>query len=217
VVLAAKVDGVHIHTAVISPVVGQSHDELDANFLSGLDNLVEAADVNGGRSIGVEPLEDNLGRPGALAAILGQATRDVGAVLVIEPPSAENREAGLLGRFQALLNVLLVLNHSQVALAILYRRPRTSCLFTDPIERKVVSVASGEVEILISQLKLLSIDGDELGVLGGAAMVTTTGGSRSRDGQQAGDEELRRNVHDDGLDDVGARAAGRNKLNNKLP
>jgi hypothetical protein len=48
-------------------------------------------------------------------------------------------------------------------------------------------------------------------------MATTTGGSRSREGQQAGDEELRRDVHYDGLvDDVGARAAGRNKLNNNL-
>jgi hypothetical protein len=213
VVFAAKVDRVHIHAAVVSPVVGQSNDELDANFISSLDNLVEAADVNGGRSVGVEPLEHNFGSPSALTTIVGQATRDVGAILVIETPSAENREPSLLGRFQAFLNVVLVLIRCQLYCPGDDENRR---LFTDPIERKVVSVASGKVEILVPQLEFLSIDGDELGILGWAAMATTTGGSRSREGQQAGDEELRRDVHYDGLDDVGARAAGRNKLNNNL-
>ena len=85
---------------------------------------------------------------------------------------------------------------------------RTGCLSTDPIERKVVSVASGEVEILVPQLELLSIDGDELGILGGAAIPTTAGGSRSREGQQAGDEELRRDVHSECLTMLGRELLG---------
>ncbi len=54
-------------------------------------------------------LEYDLGGASALAAVVWQAARDVGAVLLVETPGAEDGEPGLLGRSQALLNVCLVL------------------------------------------------------------------------------------------------------------
>jgi len=88
VVLAAKVDGVHVHAAVVGPVVSEGDDELDAGLLGGVDDLVEALDRDGGLAV-VPPLEDDLGG-GALAAVLGETGGVVGGVLVVEAPGAEN-------------------------------------------------------------------------------------------------------------------------------
>ncbi len=70
-VLATKVDRVDVHAAVIGPVVGQRNEKLDSELVSGLHNLVEAREVNRGRAVGVPQLEDDLGRAGSLAAIVG--------------------------------------------------------------------------------------------------------------------------------------------------
>ncbi len=89
-VLAAKVDRVDVHAAIIGPVVSERNEELNPSLVRGLYNLVEARKVNGARAVGVPHLEDDLGRAGALVAIVGQATRNVGAILVVEPPGAED-------------------------------------------------------------------------------------------------------------------------------
>src|SRR4051812_268579 len=69
---------------------------------------------------------------------------------------------------------------------------------TNPIEREVIGVASGEVEILAVELELVSRDSDELGAAAGF-----TRGSSSREGQDAGGKEGRgRKMHGDGPDDV---------------
>ena len=66
---------------------------------------------------------------------------------------------------------------------------------TNPIEREVIGVASGKVEILAVELELVSRDRDELGAF--------TRGSSSREGQGAGGKEGRgRKMHGDGPDDV---------------
>jgi hypothetical protein len=115
VVFAPEIDGVDVHAAVVRPVVGKSNEQLDTNFLRGLHDLVEAAQVNRGGPVGMPPLEDNVGRASTLAAILRQTVRDVGDVLVIEPPSAEDREAGVFGRRQPFFNVLLVLDNAHLS------------------------------------------------------------------------------------------------------
>lgn len=55
-ILASKVDGVNIHASVIRPIIGQSHDELQSQIFSGLNDLVESLQpvwsvVNGSRAI----------------------------------------------------------------------------------------------------------------------------------------------------------------------
>jgi hypothetical protein len=63
--------------------------------------------------------------------------------------------------------------------------------YTNSIEREVISVASGKVEIFALELELVASDPHEL-VLGR--------GSGSGEGQQARDEQVRsRNEHLDGL------------------
>ncbi len=70
--------------------------------------------------------------------------------------------------------------------------------FTNPIEREIIGIASGKVEILAVELELVSRDSDELG-----AAARFTRGSSSREGQDAGGKEGRgREMHGDGPNDV---------------
>lgn len=108
-ILSTQVDGVDVHASVIRPVVCQGNQQLGSDLVSGLDNLVEAGHVDGGGAVGVEPLEDHLGRTSAFTTILWKTTRDICAVLVVESPGAEDGETCLLGGGQPLFDIGLVL------------------------------------------------------------------------------------------------------------
>ena len=108
VVLAAEVDGVHVHAAIVSPVVSQGDDELHAGLGGGVDDLVEGLDVHSRLAV-VPLLEDDLGGAGTLVAVLGKALGVVRGVLVVEAPGAEDLEAGVLGGGEALLDIGLML------------------------------------------------------------------------------------------------------------
>lgn len=96
VILPTQVDGVYIHASVIGPVVRKSHDQLDADFTRGVDDLVESFDIYG--RLTVSPaLEDHFCTSGAFTAVLRQTGRVVGNVLVVETPCAKDFETGFLG------------------------------------------------------------------------------------------------------------------------
>lgn len=116
-VLSAEVYGVHVHTAVIGPVVCQRNNELGADLLSSVDHLVKMRNVDLGCAIAVPPLKDNLGRAGTFAAIVGKAARYKGPVLIVETPGPKSGETCLFRGCQTLLNVGLRLSHN-VSLAV---------------------------------------------------------------------------------------------------
>lgn len=107
-VLPAQVDSIHIHPAIISPVVRQRDNQLNPRPLGSPDNLVEWFEVNHRRAV-VPPLEDDLGCSGAFAAIIREAPFNGCDVFIIEPPCAEDIEAGFLCGGEAEFDVGLVL------------------------------------------------------------------------------------------------------------
>ncbi len=113
-VLEAEVGGVHIHPAVIRPVVRQGDNEFQAYFRGRIDDLVELGDVDGRRAV-VPPLKDSLRTAGAFVAVLGEAVRVVRRILVVEAPCAEDFESCLFGGRHALLDVGLVLRWRMLA------------------------------------------------------------------------------------------------------
>lgn len=116
-VLAAGVDSVDVHAAIVGPVVGQGDEELDAVLGGGIDDLVKARQVNGGCPVRLEPLEDCVGRTRALGAVGGQSRRVVGPVLVVEAPGPEDGEASLLGSGQTSIDIGSVLCLRSICLA----------------------------------------------------------------------------------------------------
>lgn len=68
-VLPTKVDSVDIHTAVISPVIGESDDKLNADFCRRIDYLVKVGDVDGRGAIR-KPLKDRIRCACTLASVL---------------------------------------------------------------------------------------------------------------------------------------------------
>lgn len=107
-VLAAEVDGIHVHATVVRPVVRQGHNQLYAGLRGPVYHLIEGLDVDCGLAI-LPHLEVNLSLAGALAAVLGETLRVVGGVLVVETPGAEDAQAGILSRGEALLDVVTFL------------------------------------------------------------------------------------------------------------
>ena len=106
-VLSPEINGVDVHAAVVGPVVGQRDNELGADLLRGVDNLVEGSQIDDGGAVSLEPLKHNLGR--FAGAVLGQPVGRVGAVLVIEAPRPEDGQPGIPGGCQPLFDVCLVL------------------------------------------------------------------------------------------------------------
>jgi len=70
VILSPQVDSVNVHPSVVSPVVRQRDNQLDADFRRRVDDFVETCDVDR-RLAARPPLEDNFRGPSAFAAVLG--------------------------------------------------------------------------------------------------------------------------------------------------
>ena len=84
-VLPAEVDSVHVHTAIVGPVVGQSNNELDIRLGGAFNHLVETREINCRLAI-LPPLEHAI----VLAtSVLREPTGVVSDILVVETPSAE--------------------------------------------------------------------------------------------------------------------------------
>lgn len=124
-VLAPKVDGVHVHAAVIGPVVRQSHNELDVRVQGCVDHLVETRNIDGWLAI-IPQLEDNLRGSGAFATVSRKSLRVVRGVLVIEAPGPEDIEPCVLGGSEPLLNIGLVLSQESRVNIILEDYPRAA-------------------------------------------------------------------------------------------
>lgn len=69
VVLSAEVDGVDVHASIVGPVVGQSDDQLHADFAGGVDDFVKSLHIDGGLAVG-PALEDDFGSSSSFAAVL---------------------------------------------------------------------------------------------------------------------------------------------------
>lgn len=106
-ILASKVDSVHVHTTIVCPIVGEGNDELDSDLGGGVNNLVEALNIDSRLAI-VPSLKDDLGSR-TLAAVLRKTVRVVGGVLVVEAPGSEDLQAGIFGRRQTLDDIGLSL------------------------------------------------------------------------------------------------------------
>lgn len=108
-VLATEVDSVHIHTTIVSPVVGKRYNELDAGLGGSIYDFVKRGDIDGGCAVG-KSLEDNLSRTSSLATVLRQAIGIIGLIFVVETPCSEDFETSVLGSGQALFDIFLSLN-----------------------------------------------------------------------------------------------------------
>ena len=108
VILTPEVDSIHIHTAVIRPVVRQSHDELDPDLLSSSHDFIKRLQVDSRLSV-IPPLENHSSPAGAFASILRESVGVRGHVAVVETPCAEDIEAGPFGRCKPEFDVGLVL------------------------------------------------------------------------------------------------------------
>ena len=105
----AEVDRVDVHTAVVGPVVGEGDEKLGSDLGGGVDDLVKGREIDVGCSIGVPPLEHHLRGACALVSIVGQATGNPSAVLVVEAPGPEDAQAGVLGGGETLFDICLIL------------------------------------------------------------------------------------------------------------
>jgi hypothetical protein len=101
VIFPTEVCGIDVHSAVISPVVGQSDDEFHSSLLSRCHYLVKRLDVNFNLAI-VPPLHDIWV---VVASILRKTSRDGRSVPVIEAPSTEHVQTGFLSGCKALLDI----------------------------------------------------------------------------------------------------------------
>lgn len=161
VVLSTKIDSVHVHSTVISPVVGQGNDKLDVGPLRGADNLVKGLEaslavVDGWFAI-LPVLEVNLGRTSTLTAILGETVGIEGAVAVVEAPGTEDVEASVLGGLQAKVDVRLILYKRQC----LCHGSSIGVAQTYVVEGKVIGIGASKVKVLAVQLKLGSLGVDK--------------------------------------------------------
>lgn len=50
-VLATSIDSVDVHTAIVGPVIGQGDKKFDAMLGGGIDDLVKARQIDGGRPV----------------------------------------------------------------------------------------------------------------------------------------------------------------------
>jgi len=107
-VLATDVGGVDVHPAIVGPIVGEGHDQLDACIGRSVDDLVEGRHID--RPLALCPsLEDDLGTTSAFSAVLRKSVRVVGDVLFVETPSTEDLQASLDSRGHAEFDIGLVL------------------------------------------------------------------------------------------------------------
>ena len=90
-ILATKINGVHIHTTIVGPIVGQRYNQLASDLRCCVDDFIEGCYIDGGFTIRPS-LEDDFGGPGTFSSILRQSASDICCILVVETPSAEDRK-----------------------------------------------------------------------------------------------------------------------------
>jgi hypothetical protein len=150
VVLPPKVDSIHIHPPIISPVVRQRDNQLDADFRRRVDDFVETRHVD--RRLAVLPaLENDFRGSRPFAAVLGQAGRVVSGVFVVEAPCAEDFEAGFFGGGEAEFNVGLGVGEGEVLkVGVLVCCGSLGQVFFFFLMSWVpyIGIAAGEVEVL---------------------------------------------------------------------
>jgi hypothetical protein len=139
----------------------ESNDQLDSCSGRTINHAVKQRDIDSRNTI-VPPLEDGLGRATALTAVLRETIRVVGRVLVIEAPCAEDTQASIIRSSQTLLDIALVLYEYKSAI----EEPiacgiRKNLGHTYAIEREVVGIATGKVEILAVEHEFTVLDSDE--------------------------------------------------------
>jgi hypothetical protein len=113
VILPPQVNSIHIHPPIIGPIVRQRDDQFHADFRRRVNDFVETRHVD--RRLAVLPaLENDFRGSRAFAAVLGQASRVVSGVFVVEAPCAEDCEAGFLCCGQAEFDVGLGVGEGEV-------------------------------------------------------------------------------------------------------
>lgn len=190
-VLPAEVDSVHVHAAIISPVVGQGHNEFHVGLGRGVHYLVEWLHVNSWLAI-LPKLEYDLRRAGALATVLRETLGVVSGVLVVEAPGAENLEAGVLGSGEALFDIVLVLLEMSVRTVEIsaYKRGEV----THVIEGEVVGIGSSVIKVLVIKLELPVFDSHK--ALRSVRLAVVARSSQGPTGEEAkGNERLSREHH----------------------
>ena len=125
-VLSTKIDSIHVHAAIVGPVVCKSNDEFDSGFLSSSHHLVEWLKVDCGLSI-VPPLQNNLGFACAFSSILWESTGNRRYVSVVETPGAKGIQTGLFSRCKPEFHVRLVLQDQSVGIACQGRLSDVHC------------------------------------------------------------------------------------------
>jgi hypothetical protein len=109
VVFSTKVDRINVHASVVGPVVRECHYQFDSCLGCGVDNFVKGCHID--RRLAVCPaLEDDLSASGAFSTVLWKSFWDVCDIFIVEAPSTEDIQAGLLCRGQAELDVCLILS-----------------------------------------------------------------------------------------------------------
>lgn len=107
-VLSTQIDCVDIHTTIIRPIIGQCHNELDASCRRTINDPVELRYINSGLAV-LPPLKHRFVRSRLTRAILWEAIRVMGDILIIESPCPEDAEACIIGDIQAGFDIILIL------------------------------------------------------------------------------------------------------------
>jgi len=69
VILATKVNGVHIHTTIVGPIVSQGYNQLAADLRCCIDDFIEGCHIDRGFTI-CPSLEDDFSGPGTFSSVL---------------------------------------------------------------------------------------------------------------------------------------------------
>ena len=149
-ILATKVNGVHIHTTIVGPIVGQRHNQLAADLRCCIDDFVERCYIDGRFTI-YPSLEDDFSGPGTFSSVLRQSASDICCILVVEAPSAEDGKTCFSASRETKLDICLVLCRVS---AIYISNGRISVEETYVVEWEVVSIRACKVKVLAIKLEL---------------------------------------------------------------
>jgi len=157
VILATKVNSVHIHTTIVGPIVGQRYNQLAADLRCCIDDFIEGCDIDRGFTI-CPSLEDDFSGPGTFGSILRQSASNICCILVVEAPSAEDRKTCFSASRETKLDICLVLCRVS---AIYISNGRISIEETYVVEWEVVSIRACKVKVLAIKLEFRARRGHE--------------------------------------------------------
>lgn len=87
-VATTEVDRVYIHAPVVSPVVSERDDQLDAGLLCSVDYFIERCEVDCRVAI-LPPLEHNARVSSTFSVIVRKAPINMSPVLIVDAPGTE--------------------------------------------------------------------------------------------------------------------------------